>query len=68
MKRFKNTLFVVADRENGLQAALEREVSVAQTNEARLTIMGIVPDTGLADYFRQSYGIDPNAQLREHRL
>jgi len=67
MKRFKNILFV-ADREDGLQAALERAVSVAQTNQARLTVMDITPETGLADYFRQSFGIDLNAQLREHRL
>jgi len=67
MKRFKNILFI-ADREDGLQAALTRAVSVARTNEARLTVMDITPDTGLADYFRQRYGIDLNAQLREHRL
>lgn len=67
MKRFKNILFI-ADRDDGLQAALERAVSVAETNPARLTVMDITPDTGLADYFRQSYGIDLNAQLREHRL
>lgn len=67
MKRFKNILFI-ADREDGLQAALARAVSVARTNEARLTVMDITPDTGLADYFRQRHGIDLNAQLREHRL
>ena len=67
MKRFKNILFI-ADRDDGLQAALERAFSVAETNRARLTVMDITPDTGLADYFQQSYGINLNAQLREQRL
>jgi universal stress protein E len=67
MNRFKNILFV-ADREDGLQTALERAVAVARTNEARLTVMDITPDTGLAEHFRESYGIDLNAQLRENRL
>ena len=67
MKRFKNILFI-ADRDDGLQAALERAVAVAQINEARLTVMDVTPETGLADYFRKAYGIDLNAQLREQRL
>lgn len=45
MKYFKNTLFI-AGREDGLQTALERAVSVARTNEARLTVMDITPDAG----------------------
>ncbi len=52
MKRYKNALFV-ADREDGIQASLERAVSVAHTNGARLTVMDITPETGLADYFQQ---------------
>jgi nucleotide-binding universal stress UspA family protein len=67
MKRFKNILFI-ADREDGLQAGLERAASVARTNEARLTVMDITPDAGLADYFSQRYGGDLNTQLREYRL
>ena len=67
MQRFKNILFI-ADRDDGLQAALERAFSVAETNRARLTVMDITPDTGLADSIRQSYDVDLNAQLREHRL
>jgi nucleotide-binding universal stress UspA family protein len=67
MKRFKNILFI-ADREDGLQPALERAVSIAHANRARLTVIDITPETGLAGYFGQSYGVDLNAQLREHRL
>ena len=67
MKRFKNILFI-ADRDEDVEAGLERAISVAQTNGARLTVMDVTPDTGLADYFRQRYDIDLNAQLRENRL
>ena len=67
MKRFKNILFV-ADREDGLGASLDRAAAVAQTNGARLTVMDVTPDSGLADYVRRTYAVDLNAQLREQRL
>lgn len=63
MKRFKNILFV-ADREDGLAIALDRAAAVLRTNNARLTVMDVTPETGLADYFQSSYGVDLNAQLR----
>ena len=67
MKRFKNILFV-ADREHGLDAALERAVRLSQSNAARLTVMDVMPDAGLDGYLRRTYAIDLNAQLREQRL
>ena len=67
MKRFKNILFI-ADREDGLGLALERAVALSHSNQARLTVMDVTPDSGLADYIRRSYAIDLNAQLREQRL
>jgi universal stress protein E len=67
MKRFKNILFV-ADREDGLSTALERAVAVSRTNGARLTVMDVTPDSGLADYVRRTYALDLNTQLREQRL
>ena len=67
MKRFKNILFV-ADREDGLGASLDRAAAVAQTNGARLTVMDVTPESGLADYVRRTYSLDLNAQLREQRL
>lgn len=67
MKRFKNILFF-ADREDRISTALDRAVALAESNDARLTVMDVTPDTGLADYFRRSYGIDLNGQLRETRL
>jgi nucleotide-binding universal stress UspA family protein len=41
---------------------------VSQTNAARLTVMDVTPDSGLADYVKRTYGVDVNAQLREQRL
>ena len=67
MKRFKNILFF-ADREDGLDIALDRAAAMSRTNGARLTVMDVTPETGLADYFQRSYGVDLNAQLREQRL
>jgi nucleotide-binding universal stress UspA family protein len=67
MKRFKNILFV-ADREDGLDAALERAVAVSQSNTARLTIMDVTPDAGFDSYLRRTYAVDLNARLREQRL
>jgi nucleotide-binding universal stress UspA family protein len=67
MKRFKNILFL-ADRHDGLSAALDRAVALSKTNAARLTVMDVTPDSGLADYVRQTYGVDVNAQLRAQRL
>ena len=67
MKRFRNILFV-ADREDGLDAALERAVAVSRTNAARLTVMDVAPDAGLDSYLRQTYDVDLNARLREQRL
>ena len=67
MKRFKNILFV-ADREDGLNTTLDRAVAVSQTNGARLTVMDVTPDSGLADYVKRTYAVDLNAQLRDQRL
>jgi universal stress protein E len=67
MKRFRNMLFV-ADREDGLDAALERAVVVSRTNGARLTVMDVTPDAGFNDYLRRTYAVDLNARLREQRL
>jgi nucleotide-binding universal stress UspA family protein len=67
MKRFKNILFV-ADRDDGIGAALDRAVAISQTNGARLTVMDVTPESGLADYVMRNYALDLNAQLREQRL
>jgi nucleotide-binding universal stress UspA family protein len=67
MKRFKNILFL-ADRDEGITAALDRAVATAETNGARLTVMDVVTEISLADYIRRAYNVDLNAQLREQRL
>jgi len=67
MKRFKNILFF-ADRHDGLTSTLSRVIALSKANNARLTIMDVTPDSGLADYFNQTYDIDLNARLREQRL
>ncbi|MEZ5542423.1 MAG: universal stress protein [Pseudomonadota bacterium] len=67
MKRFRNILFV-ADRSDGLSIALDRAVALSQSNDARLTIMDVAPDAGLAGLVQQAYDIDLNAQLRRQRL
>ena len=67
MKRFRNILFV-ADRDDGLTTALDRVAAVARSNAARLTVMDITPEAGLADVVKQSYAVDLNRQIRQQRL
>jgi universal stress protein E len=67
MKRFKNILFV-ADRDDGLTTALDRAVAVAGSNDARLTVLDVTPEAGLADVVKQSYAVDLNQQIRQQRL
>ena len=67
MKRFKNIVFI-ADRDKGLTASLDRAVVIAKTNGARLTVMDVTAEIGLADYIQRTYSVDLNAQLKEQRL
>ena len=67
MKRFKNILFF-ADRHDGLSSTLSRVVALSNSNNAKLTIMDVTPDSGLADYINKTYDIDLNAQLRDQRM
>ncbi len=67
MKRFKNILFF-ADRHDGLTSTLNRVIALSKSNNAKLTIMDVTPDSGLADYINKTYDIDLNTQLRDQRL
>jgi len=67
MKRFKNILFF-ADRNDGLTTALDRAVTLSESNGARLTVMDVTPDAGLSNYVRRTYDVDINTQIREQRL
>ena len=67
MKRFKNILFL-ADRDSGMSASLDRAAAIANTNDARLTVMDVTAEIGLADYIQRTYSVDLNTQLREQRM
>jgi universal stress protein E len=67
MKRFRNILFI-ADREDGIAAGLERAVDLAGSNEARLTVMDVIPEVAMSGYIKRTYDIDLNAQLKDQRL
>ena len=67
MNRFKNILFL-ADRDEGLSASLDRAVDIANTNHARLTVMDVTAEIGIADYIKRVYSVDLNEQLREQRM
>lgn len=67
MKRFRNILFY-ADREDGLAAALDRAVALSGSNDARITVMDVIPEAGIAAYIQQTYALDIDATLREQRL
>ena len=67
MKRFRDILFL-ADRDDGITAGLERAVELAGTNEARLTVMDVVPEVALSGYIKRIHDIDLNAQLQDQRL
>ena len=67
MQRFRNILFV-ADRDKGLGAALDRAAALSKTNAARLTVMDVTPAAGIADFVKQSYAVDLDAQIRQQRL
>ena len=54
MKRFKNILFL-ADRDKGLSASLDRAVDIANANGARLTVMDVTTEIGIADYIQRTY-------------
>lgn len=49
MKRFKNIL-LFADHHDRLGSALDRVMSLLKSNNARLTVMDVTPDSGLAEY------------------
>lgn len=67
MKRFKNILFF-ADRVDGLEEALDKALALSQSNNARLTVMDVTPEAGLADIVELTYSVDINRQMREQRL
>jgi nucleotide-binding universal stress UspA family protein len=67
MKRFKNILFL-ADRDKGITTALDRAVATAETNGARLTVMDVTAEIGIASYIKRAYSVDLDAQARKQRM
>ncbi len=66
MKRFKNILYF-ADGALEVCPALRRAVSLAQSNQARLTVLDVLPAAESPEAFKQHLGSDLDSVLRTHR-
>jgi nucleotide-binding universal stress UspA family protein len=66
MKQFKNIL-LFADGAPERGPTLERAVALAQTNDARLTVMDVVEEQASSAEIESGFGSDLNSILREHR-
>ena len=67
MRRFKNILYH-ADGDNPSQESLHRALALAQANEARLTVMDVIPEIEEATDIEQRYGLNLQELLRQRRL
>ncbi|MGD8588196.1 MAG: universal stress protein [Chromatiales bacterium] len=67
MKRFKNILYH-ADGDNPSQESLHRALTLAQANEARLTIMDVISETETATDIAQRYDLNLQELLHQRRL
>lgn len=66
MKRFKNILFF-ADGAVESSTALERALSLAGANDARLTVMDVLEENDSPPQIESRFGIDLNQILRQRR-
>ena len=66
MKRFKNILFV-ADGSLEPGPTLERAVTLAKANDARLTVADVIEQQESPAQIRTEFGVDLNEILSEHR-
>ncbi|MFC1665969.1 universal stress protein [Pseudomonadota bacterium] len=66
MKRFKNILFF-ADGAMHPGPALERAVTLADSNNARLTVIDVIDEHDSSPQIQSRIGSDLNEILREHR-
>ena len=64
MNRFKNILYVF-EQSAGQKAAIERAVSLAQNNQARLTVIDVIPEINAG--FRMPPGGPVSAELTDIR-
>ena len=67
MNRFKNILFV-ADSSSKTCPALERAVTLAATNDARLTVVDVIDEVDDADNIQERFGVSLTKLLLDHRL
>ena len=67
MKRFKNILYH-ADGENPSSESLNRALALAESNQARLTVMDVIPESDLAGEVEQRHGLRLDEVLRQTRL
>ncbi len=67
MKRFKNILYH-ADGAETDNRSLNRAVALAQCNDAALTVIDVVGESGLASEVEERFGLDLNTMLRQRRL
>lgn len=67
MQRFKNILFVTGGR-NKSCPALERAVKLAETNDARLTVIDVIEHIDENAEFSRRVGISLNQLVHDHRM
>lgn len=67
MKRFKNILYH-ADGKAPSNPSLDQALALAESNQARLTVMDVIPESELAGEVEQRLGLEINEVLRQSRL
>lgn len=68
MQRFKNILCVVDPEEDGNKMALERAITLADSNNATLTVINVFPGSGInANMFNKNFSNDIEASVIHSR-
>ena len=68
MKQFKNLLFVVEGDESDQATALARALSLAENNQASLTLLRVLERPRLGPLFGKGYEAEIEARLRQREL
>ena len=66
MKQFRNLLFVIEQGDRDQQAALARAVSLAEQNQADLTLISILERPRLGPFFAHGRDAEIESRLRAH--
>jgi universal stress protein E len=67
MKRFKNILYFADGPVRGAHA-FDRAVALARTNQARLTVLDVIPEARVEWGLKERYGVRVTESIREQRL